>query len=119
MRSPRKEHTNYIPHVLQWTTYFSEQLEKNTACIRGPFQWEIMRPGKGTLLAVLWLQLAAAQATQKVLNIAYVYSSGGEYVSNGTIPAVQLAAELISNSSDVLPGYEIVLHEGNSEVSNR
>ncbi len=79
-----------------------------------------MKLRKGFLLAVLCVQLscllASRAAGKKALNIAYIYSGAGEYVSSGTIPAVELAAELISNSSEVLPGYEIVLHEGNSEV---
>ena len=77
---------------------------------------------KGVLLTAIWLQLSSVSVSlaveKKPLNIAYIYSSGGEYVSSGTIPAVQLAADIISNSADILPNYELVLHEGNSEVTS-
>ena len=41
------------------------------------------------------------------LHIAYYTSKSGTFVSSGTIPAVDLAFELINDEDDLLPGYNL------------
>ena len=47
------------------------------------------------------------ETSPRPLYIAFFTSFGGAYVSSGAIPAVELALELINNSSTILPGYSL------------
>ena len=80
------------------------------------------RPGVPTacLLCLLQLhharsQVAANNTTE--LYIAFITSFGGQYVSSGTVPAVEMALEEINNRSDVLPNYKLSLFVGDSQVA--
>ena len=59
-------------------------------------------------------QVAANNTTE--LYIAFITSFGGQYVSSGTVPAVEIALEEINNRADVLPNYKLSLFVGDSQV---
>ena len=58
----------------------------------------------------------AASNSSTPLHILYITSSGGEFVSSGTRPAVNMALERINNDPGVLHGYTLNITEGDSEV---
>ena len=60
-------------------------------------------------------QVAANNTTE--LYIAYITSFGGQYVSSGTVPAVEMALEEINSRADVLPNYKLSLIVGDSQVA--
>ena len=46
-------------------------------------------------------------STKLPLHIAYYTSKSGTFVSSGTIPAVDLALDLINDDDGILPGYNL------------
>ena len=58
----------------------------------------------------------AASNSSTPLHILYITSGGGEFVSSGTKPAVDMALERINNDPGVLHGYTLNVTEGDSEV---
>ncbi len=52
------------------------------------------------------------------LNIGFIYSGSGQYITAGVQPAVYLAVEMINNSTNILPGYQLnISYTRDSEVS--
>ena len=67
------------------------------------------------LLAVL----SGAAMAQEVINIGFIYSGSGQYITAGVQPAVTLAVEMINNSTNILPGYQLnISYTRDSEVIN-
>lgn len=71
------------------------------------------------LSAVLLLLANGALASRTPLYIGGFFPKSGISwtLANETIPAIELAFELINNDSDILPGYELILSTYDSEVS--
>jgi len=61
----------------------------------------------------------AASNSSTLLHILYITSSGGEFVSSGTRPAVNMALERINNDPGVLHGYTLNITEGDSECNRK
>lgn len=70
------------------------------------------------LSAVLLLLANGALASRTPLYIGGFFPKSGISwtLANETIPAIELAFELINNDSDILPGYELILSTYDSEV---
>ncbi|XP_064382160.1 gamma-aminobutyric acid type B receptor subunit 1-like [Halichondria panicea] len=60
----------------------------------------------GVSLLLLAVLCGAAMA-QEVINIGFIYSGSGQYITAGVQPAVYLAVEMINNSTNILPGYQL------------
>lgn len=57
--------------------------------------------------------------TTTTIYFAYITALSGEFVTSGTIPAVELALEKINDRQDLLPGYTLAIDGdvGDSKVS--
>lgn len=70
-----------------------------------------------TCLLLLTLISGFAKA-QSTINIGFIYSGSGQYITAGVQPAVELAVELVNNRMDLLPGYQLnISYTRDSEVS--
>ncbi len=62
--------------------------------------------------------LGCAARAQEVINIGFIYSGSGQYITAGVQPAVELAIELVNNDSSILSNYTLnIAYKGDSEVS--
>ena len=67
------------------------------------------------LICLLQLQVVRSQyvtGNKTELYIAFITSFGKQYNSSGTVPALELALEVINNCSEVLHDYRLSLFEG-------
>ena len=65
-------------------------------------------------LIILQLHVVGRVSAQNetALHIAFITSFGKQYNSSGTVPALELALEVINNCSEVLHDYKLTLFEG-------
>ena len=68
------------------------------------------------LLLLTWISVSAM--AQNTINIGFIYSGSGQYITDGVRPAVGLAVELVNNRTDLLPEYQLnISYTRDSEVS--
>ena len=96
-------------------------LSSNSLIMRMLSHWRQSGFALGCLCQFLLL-LSPARAQDATdnrteLRIVYITSSGGEYNSSGTIPAIEIALEQINDRSDVLPDYRLKYELGDSQVA--
>lgn len=68
-------------------------------------------------MLVLVLLLATAARAQEIVNIGFIYSGSGQYITAGVQPGVELAVNLVNNNSTLLPDYQLnISYTGDSQV---
>lgn len=66
------------------------------------------------VLVVIQIVFQQVGRSQVQLKVAYITTNGGQYISNGSIPAVTLAVEKVNNATD---SYHLQLATASISVS--